>query len=54
MLMARLYTGNFDIISLRNAYHGASPYTLGLTAHGTWKYNIANGFGVHHVSVTVD
>ncbi|XP_047502958.1 alanine--glyoxylate aminotransferase 2, mitochondrial-like [Penaeus chinensis] len=50
MLMARLYTGNFDIISLRNAYHGASPYTLGLTAHGTWKFNTANGFGVHHAS----
>ncbi|CAL4113114.1 unnamed protein product [Meganyctiphanes norvegica] len=51
MTMARIYTGNFDIISLRNSYHGASPYTMGLTAHGTWKYKgLANGFGVHHVS----
>uniref|UniRef100_A0A336LW49 Alanine--glyoxylate aminotransferase 2, mitochondrial n=1 Tax=Culicoides sonorensis TaxID=179676 RepID=A0A336LW49_CULSO len=40
MTFARLYTGNFDIISLRNAYHGASPYTMGLTAHSTWKYPI--------------
>ncbi|KAJ7538207.1 hypothetical protein O6H91_11G038500 [Diphasiastrum complanatum] len=49
MLMARLYTGNFDIIALRNAYHGMSPATMGLTAHSTWKYNVAQGFGVHHV-----
>lgn len=41
MLMARLYTGNFDIIALRNAYHGMSPATMGLTAHNTWKYNVA-------------
>nr|XP_053634647.1 alanine--glyoxylate aminotransferase 2, mitochondrial-like [Cherax quadricarinatus] len=51
MMMARLYTGNFDIISLRNSYHGASPYTAGLTAQGTWKYNFANGFGIHNVSL---
>lgn len=48
MMMARLYTGNFDIVTLRNSYHGASPYTVGLTAHGSWKYNFANGFGIHH------
>ncbi|XP_035892423.1 alanine--glyoxylate aminotransferase 2, mitochondrial isoform X1 [Anopheles stephensi] len=38
MMIARLYTGNHDIISFRNAYHGASPYTMGLTAHSTWRY----------------
>uniref|UniRef100_A0A182T242 Alanine--glyoxylate aminotransferase 2, mitochondrial n=1 Tax=Anopheles maculatus TaxID=74869 RepID=A0A182T242_9DIPT len=38
MVIARLYTGNHDIISFRNAYHGASPYTMGLTAHSTWRY----------------
>lgn len=47
MVMARLYTGNFDMISLRNAYHGASPYTMGVTAVGTWKFNLPVGFGVH-------
>jgi alanine-glyoxylate transaminase/(R)-3-amino-2-methylpropionate-pyruvate transaminase len=26
MYMARLYTGNFDIISFRNAYHGATSF----------------------------
>ena len=29
-LMARLYSGNHDIISLRNAYHGGSASTMGL------------------------
>ncbi|KAI8504599.1 alanine--glyoxylate aminotransferase 2 [Branchiostoma belcheri] len=48
LLMARLHSGSFDIISFRNAYHGASPYTMGLTAHSTWTYNMASGFGHHH------
>jgi len=49
MYMSRLYTGNHDILSFRNAYHGASPYTMGLTAHSTWKYSVPSGMGVHHV-----
>lgn len=40
MLMARLYTGNLGMISLRNAYHGGSSSTIGLTALNTWKYPI--------------
>ncbi|KAH9300566.1 hypothetical protein KI387_012149, partial [Taxus chinensis] len=47
-MMARLYSGNHDMISLRNAYHGGSAGTLGLTALSTWKYNTAQA-GVHHV-----
>lgn len=31
MLMSRLYTGNYDIVTLKNAYHGASTSTMGLT-----------------------
>lgn len=31
MLLARLYTRNHDIITLKNAYHGASTSTMGLT-----------------------
>ncbi|KAG0730050.1 Alanine--glyoxylate aminotransferase 2, mitochondrial [Chionoecetes opilio] len=50
MMMARLYTGSFDIVTLRNSYHGASPYCIGLTAQGTWKYGFANGFGIHNAS----
>jgi alanine-glyoxylate transaminase/(R)-3-amino-2-methylpropionate-pyruvate transaminase len=48
MLMARLYSGNYDIIALRNAYHGISESTLGALGIHTWKYNVPHGFGVHH------
>lgn len=40
MMMARLYTGNYDILALRNGYHGLSDATMGLTAHSTWKANV--------------
>ena len=49
MMMARLHTGCYDLISFRNAYHGMSPYTNGLTAHSTWRYNLAGNFGIHQV-----
>ena len=49
MLMARLHTGNFDIVALRNAYHGLSNQAMGLTALHTWKYPYPHGFGVKHV-----
>jgi len=49
MFMARLYTGNHDILAFRNAYHGMSPYTMGLTAHSTWKFSVPTGMGIHHV-----
>lgn len=48
VLMARAYTGNFDVIALRNGYHGGSPGTMALTSHHTWKFNVAHGFGVQH------
>ena len=48
--MARLFTGNTDVIALRNAYHGASPFAVGLTSHHTWKYPLPQGDGVHHVT----
>jgi len=48
MLMARLYTGNYDILALRNGYHGGISTTMGLTAHRTWKFNLPHSFGIHH------
>lgn len=48
LLMARAYTQNYDVISLRNAYHGGSAGTMGVTAHSVWKYNVPHSFGVHH------
>jgi alanine-glyoxylate transaminase/(R)-3-amino-2-methylpropionate-pyruvate transaminase len=48
LMMARAYTGNYDIIALRNAYHGGNASTMGATAHSTWKYNVPHSFGFHH------
>ncbi len=48
LLMARAYTQNYDVIALRNAYHGGSAGTMGLTAHSTWKFNVPHSFSVHH------
>lgn len=48
LLMARAYTGNYDVIALRNAYHGGNASGMGLTAHNTWKFNVPHSFGVHH------
>jgi len=48
ILMARAFTGNFDVVALRNAYHGGSPGAMALTAHSTWKFNVPHAFGVHH------
>ena len=48
LLMARAYTGNYDVIALRNAYHGGNQSTLGMTSHHTWKFNVPGGFGVQH------
>jgi len=48
IMMARLATGNHDVIALRNAYHGMSPSAMGLTAQHTWKYPVPQGGGIHH------
>lgn len=48
ILMARLYTGNADVVAVRNSYHGASPSTNVLTSHSTWKYPVNVASGVHH------
>eukprot|EP00794_Sanderia_malayensis_P018972 gene18972-20879_t len=45
IMMARSYTGAFDIINLRNSYHGASYSTMGLLGHSNWRQNIPHGFG---------
>ncbi|WP_414660513.1 aspartate aminotransferase family protein [Horticoccus sp. 23ND18S-11] len=48
LMMARLYTGNYDLIALRNAYHGGNASGMGVTAHSNWKFNVPHSFGVHH------
>ncbi len=48
IMMARLHTGNYDLVALRNCYHGGVSSVMGLTAHSTWKFNVPHSFGVHH------
>jgi len=48
LLMARAYTNNYEVISLRNAYHGGSTLTMGTTGNRGWKFNVPHSFGVHH------
>ena len=38
ILSAREFTGNTEVISLRNGYHGGTQATMGLTSHSTWKF----------------
>ncbi|OEL23471.1 Alanine--glyoxylate aminotransferase 2-like protein 3, mitochondrial [Dichanthelium oligosanthes] len=47
LMIARLYTGCNDIISLRNGYHGNAAGTMGVTAQSNWKFNVVQT-GVHH------
>ncbi|HET6765037.1 MAG TPA: aspartate aminotransferase family protein [Longimicrobiaceae bacterium] len=48
IMMARLYTGNHDVIAVRNSYHGGSPSAMALTSHSTWKFPTVRSDGIHH------
>ena len=46
VLSAREFTGNLDVLSLRNAYHGGTQGAMALTSHGTWKFKTNPSGGV--------
>ncbi|KAG2499884.1 hypothetical protein HYH03_002173 [Edaphochlamys debaryana] len=48
IMLARLHTRNWDVLCLRNAYHGMSIGTMGTCGHHTWKQPMPQGFGYHH------
>jgi len=48
ILSAREYTGNQDVVSMRNGYHGGTAATMGITAHGNWKFKSNTQPGIHH------
>jgi len=50
ILTAREHTGNLDVVSLRNAYHGGTQGAMSLTAHGTWKFKCSPAAHVTHAS----
>jgi 4-aminobutyrate aminotransferase-like enzyme len=38
--IARMYTGNFEVVALRHGYSGRSQLAQSLTAHGTWRKSL--------------
>ena len=50
VLSAREFTGNHEIITLRNAYHGGTQATMSLTAHGNWKFKSVVPTGIKHAT----
>ncbi len=50
ILSAREFTGNAEVVSLRNAYHGGTQGALGLTAVGTWKFKSNPSLNVKHAA----
>ncbi len=48
ILMARLSTGNSEIIALRNAYHGMTNQAMGLAGLASWKQPLPQGECVRH------
>ncbi|MEM6910307.1 MAG: aspartate aminotransferase family protein [Verrucomicrobiota bacterium] len=48
VLMARLHTGQHEVISLRNCYHGGNAVGMALTSHHTWKYPVPPLPGFQH------
>ena len=48
ILSAREYTGNRDVVALRNGYHGGTAAAMSLTAHGTWKFKTNSRSHVLH------
>jgi len=47
-LQARAFTGNFDIVCLRNSYHGLQGGALGATGTSVCKQNVPGPFGYLH------
>ncbi|RWS12041.1 hypothetical protein B4U79_05290, partial [Dinothrombium tinctorium] len=50
LILARLHTRSFDVVALRNAYHGCSLAVMGLTGISSWKFPLPTSFGIHHTT----
>ena len=48
MVLARVYTGNIDIVALRHAYHGRSIMNMTATGHAPWKHAGSSVAGIVH------
>ena len=49
IMMARAHTGNWDILSLRNSYHGLHSTAMAATGMSVCKQHTPHSFGVKHV-----
>jgi len=50
ILMARLYTGNMDILALRNCYHGVQGAAMAVTGMQIFRQPAVMDPAVHHVA----
>lgn len=50
LLMAQLYTGNFEMIALRTAYHGIHTAGMALSGIHSFKQPLPPMAGIHHVA----
>src|ERR1700759_1741052 len=47
--VARMYTGNYEVVALRHGYSGRSQLAQALTGHGTWRKSLPSGaHGIVH------
>jgi 4-aminobutyrate aminotransferase-like enzyme len=46
--LARVHTGNYEIVALRHGYSGRSQLAQGLTGHAAWRKSLPGTFGVVH------
>lgn len=50
LLLSRLSTGNYEMLSIQNGYSGMSYGTMGLTSSSNYRYPIPSiNSGIHHV-----
>jgi len=50
VLMARLFTGNFELLALRNSFHGLHFGAMSLTGISTCRHNVPLNHGIIHVN----
>lgn len=46
--LARVFTGNYEVVALRHGYSGRSQLAQGLTGHAPWRKSLPMTFGVVH------
>ncbi|VDK35889.1 unnamed protein product [Anisakis simplex] len=52
LTLARLHTGRFDVLTLRNAYHGLTQAVQGASNLGTWKQPFPNGYQSYSIETS--